>query len=243
VEPVDREDENGPSRVLIGADATVELVETSRQTGPASYLAGAIAGTYLAGAAAGPAAAAIPFPTRYTICYCWITYATQCLCTRPPQCWPPLTFPPQCPIPSGFICGGIPGDPGGPVEEQAQAQALVYPRPSILCPSYAIPCPSQWIHCPSRPCPVTEAPVEAAAPQAAAMVNWPTIYCSYFGGCQTRYALCNTPRCPMAQVAQPQVPRSILHCFTVQADCTVVCTEDARCTVRHICPTTPRFPC
>ena len=40
-EAVDREDENSPTRVMIGADATVELVQTSRQTGPASYLAGA----------------------------------------------------------------------------------------------------------------------------------------------------------------------------------------------------------
>jgi hypothetical protein len=80
-EPVDREDDNSPTRIMIRADATVELVQISKQTGPASYLAGGIAGTYLAGAAASQAIFPPP-PTHYTICGCWVTKATQCLCTQ-----------------------------------------------------------------------------------------------------------------------------------------------------------------
>lgn len=246
-EAVDREDENSPTRLMIQADATVELVQTTKQTGPASYLAGGIAGTYLAGAASSEATFRPP-PTHYTICGCWITISTQCHCTQyhctlvapcrqtqvvdeqaivrltsysichicppltqrsichycPPltgysvcvicipltrfsicfECPPPIT--PACPVP----------DPGGPVEAQAQMQPQAamqgYPN-SAFCPSYAIPCHSQWIHCPSRPCPVTQAPVQGAEMQAA----W------------HRSVLCHTP----------------------------VCTEAPPCTLHRGCPT------
>jgi hypothetical protein len=121
-EAVDREDENSPTRLMIQADATVDLVQTSKQSGPASYLAGAIAGTYLAGAAAAQITAVHPIPTKYTICRCLITVPTQCVCTFPPFC---------------------PGIPGGQVGEEAAA-AYQYRSVNYTCPCFA----TRWPLCP-----------------------------------------------------------------------------------------------
>ena len=48
---VDEDDENSPTQLTVTAETTIDLVHTSKQTGPASYLAGSIAAAYLAGAA------------------------------------------------------------------------------------------------------------------------------------------------------------------------------------------------
>ena len=204
-EPVDREDDNSPTRLMVRSDATLDLVQTSKQTGPASYLAGAIAGTYMTAASGGQGGIIFPTPTaRLSLCLCPTYIFAGCL-TRPPICIP-NTSPIICPVASGFVC---PQDPGGPVEEQAQAQpqAQAYPV-SVFCASYAIPCPSHWIHCPSRPCPLPQEAMQAqaAAPEAAmaAGFGYVTAYCrSNYGPCPSHY-ICGTPQCPMDVMAQPQ---------------------------------------
>jgi hypothetical protein len=231
-EAVDREDENSPTRVMIRADATVELVQISKQTGPASYLAGGIAGTYLAGAAASQASFRPP-PTHYTICGCWITMSTQCFCTQ-------------------NLCTHI--VPCRQPQEVAEQAIVHLTRYSICnyCPpltghsvcvicipltrfSICIPCPPPN----TLACQVNDpgGPVEAQAqmqPQAAMQtgmapnLTWPTIYCSYFGGCHPP----GTRNCPMAQVgAQPAVLHGSVLCHTP------VCTEAPPCTLHRGCPT------
>jgi hypothetical protein len=61
---VDPEDENCPTQLAVTAETTIHLVQTSEQTGPASYLAGSIAAAYLAGPgpAGGEVAAVGPAP-------------------------------------------------------------------------------------------------------------------------------------------------------------------------------------
>jgi hypothetical protein len=228
-EAVDRADDNSPTRLMIHADATIEVVQTSKQSGPASYLAGSIAGTYLAGAAAASIPAAVlPIPTRYTICRCWITVPTQCHCTWW-QC-PGLTAPPICLVASGGVaCPPIPpeGPGGGPVEGQAQAAMYAYAA-SAFCPSWAIPCRSQGIHCPSRPCPVTQAPVEAAMYAFPATVACP----SYAMPCLSQQIHCPSRPCPVTQApveaAAPQAaalygfgPWS-LFCRTIVLPCVTI---------------------
>jgi hypothetical protein len=99
-EAIDAEDENSPTQVMVPADTTIELVQTTKQTGAASYLAGSIASGYL------PAMALAEYtnfhyrPTIYTLCHCTVTNAaTRCWCTQ-----------------LAIICVGI---PGGQVGEEA----------------------------------------------------------------------------------------------------------------------------
>jgi hypothetical protein len=178
-EAVDRQDENSPTRVLVKADTPVDVVQVSKQAGPASYFAGSIAGGYLADATAAQLSVGnLPIRlTHYTVCQiCHLTALSICF----------------CPTQHGPICPGIPGGGGG---EEAAAQpfryrsvnytcpciATHYPlchapemqvgggaapayqnSPSLFCPSWNIPCHSFWGVCPSHfPCLLPRA--EAAA--------------------------------------------------------------------------------
>ena len=226
-EAVDREDENSPTRVMIPADATVELVQTSKQTGPASYLAGA---------AAAQAPIGIPFPTRRTLlgpCEFITQIPTQCYCTQ------------HCPVFTFFCtidCGGpdtSAGCPqpdvqiGGPAAAQAQPAWLI--PLSVLCPSVGVPCPSRGLYCPTHLCPITQPPrAEAAAAQAAMgpLIGGWSIGCpSIYLACGTHIHCGGTPRCPMVQPAAPQV---VTNPFCPTA---THCTMVRPCTVHHGCPT------
>ena len=179
-EAVDRDDENSPTQLTIQANATVDLVQTSKQTGPASYLAGSIAGTYLAGAAAAQMTAVHPIPTKYTICRCWITFPTQCVCTHPPVC---------------------PGIPGGQVGEEAAA-AYQYRSVNYTCPCFA----TRWPLC---PLPEMQVGPEAAAlppltsPVICRFTTPIACHWTYFWQCH----LTHPPICPIASagVACPPV--------------------------------------
>ena len=62
---VDEEDENSPTQLTVTAETTIDLVHTSKQTGPASYLAGSIAAAYLAGASGADLSAIAPPPRTF----------------------------------------------------------------------------------------------------------------------------------------------------------------------------------
>ena len=97
-EAIDADDDNSPTQLLLKAEATVDLVQTSTQTGPASYLAGSIAGAYLPLAGVGQFPLTQTIVQHHTIWHCAITFATQCVCTIP------------------IVCRG---NPGGVVGEEA----------------------------------------------------------------------------------------------------------------------------
>jgi hypothetical protein len=74
-EPIDREDENSPTRLHVRASTPLDIVQTSTETMPASFFQGAVASTLLSGAAAPAAAAAragaFKEPTAFPKCPTW----------------------------------------------------------------------------------------------------------------------------------------------------------------------------
>ena len=84
-EQTDAADENSPTAVYVKADASIDVVQTTKQSVEASYLQGAITNANLATAAASAAGGPIIQPTPTAI--------PTFICTSPPQCHHTLPRP------------------------------------------------------------------------------------------------------------------------------------------------------
>ena len=120
-EPVNAKDENSPTRVMLDAQSTVELVQTSTQSGPAAFLAGAITGTHL------PPAASVD-PTQGVQPFMWSHHCHTPRCPHTtfcghfalgtPAAFQPANFTTRCitqgcpPTHGRFDLAGLPAEPG-----------------------------------------------------------------------------------------------------------------------------------
>jgi hypothetical protein len=78
-EAIDAEDDNSPTQVMLPADTKIDLVQTTKQTGAASYLAGSIAAGYLRAAALAGFTSPNFHPTLTIATECTLV-ATICAC-------------------------------------------------------------------------------------------------------------------------------------------------------------------
>lgn len=136
VAPVDRQDENSPTLLHVKASAVVDFVQVSKQTGPASYLVGPIAGEHMAAATApGTPVNYLRPETRHTACPIYGPCGgprAQELVKAP---YPVSVFCPTYSIPCQTHLCPTPRPPCGRLPEQA-AQEAVHPNYLTQHPCY-----------------------------------------------------------------------------------------------------------
>jgi hypothetical protein len=210
---VDAEDENSASTVMIHPDATLELVQTTKQSGTASFLAGGIAGAFLT--SQGQAAILHPTTTIFTRPSVFVICPSRELICRSTGLICQHTL-------IRILCEGIPGGTVG--EEAAAVQAPN--APSLFCASFNIPCHSRPQHCPVANVPPEQVQAAIAPSVLCNSVNIPCR--TNFGGhCPTHFP-CFVTRAPEEAQAAP----AAIHATSAGLACTMplhICTRPGLC--------------